>query len=324
MIALEAPKPSALAFVLCLVALHTPTAGEDPHPRERLPGQPLALQSRLAPVDLSRLASVRAEVGGGAAAKMPLNLFDEWPVVFERVAKTGSGYALSGRLAGHPLSSVTVVVNGEVVAGTVNSEEGTWHVQSRGAGVVEIRRSEGALRCGVDHAAPFARRQVAKAGAPNTARAKAAADQDDGDEIDVLVVFTEAARRYDGGLAQIRAIIDLAVAATNEAYLVSGARQRLNLVAAVQVDYRETTVLVGAGLRNLGEDLVRLADETDGYMDEVHALRDSYAADIVYLIRGLPRRCGERPSFEPGRSQPCCIRFCDQHHPELPPWFVPS
>ena len=45
----------------------------------------------------------------------------------------------------------------------------------------------------------------------------------------MLVVFTEAARRRDGGLAQIRANIDLAVAVTKEAYLVSGARQRINL-----------------------------------------------------------------------------------------------
>ena len=79
------------------------------------------MQSRLATVDLSRLAAVRAQISGRTPAILPLNLFDEWPVVFERVAKTTSGFALSGRLEGRPLSSVTLVVNGDVVAGMINT-----------------------------------------------------------------------------------------------------------------------------------------------------------------------------------------------------------
>ena len=208
----------------------------------------------------------------------PLNLFDEWPVVFERVEKTSSGYALSGHLALRPLSSVTIVVNGDDVAGIVNSDQGTYHVQSRGAGVVEIRKQEETFRCGTQPAVGESRHS--RSGAR-----KAAATQDDEDEIDVLVVFTEAARRRDGGFAKIRANIDLAVAVTNEAYRASGVRQRVNLVGAVQVDYRESeTFGKGVGISNQNEDLRRLESESDGYMDEVHALRDSYAADIVYLI----------------------------------------
>ena len=212
----------------------------------------------------------------------PLNLFDEWPVVFERVEKTSSGYALSGHLALRPLSSVTIVVNGDDVAGIVNSDQGTWHVQSRGAGVVEIRKQEETFRCGTQPAVGESRRS--RSGAR-----KSAAAQDDGGEIDVLVVFTEAARRRDGGFAKIRANIDLAVAVTNEAYRASGVRQRVNLVGAVQVDYRESeTYGKEWGLSNQDEDRRRLTSESDGYMDEVHGLRDSYAADIVYLIVNQP------------------------------------
>ena len=263
--------------MLCLVALPVPQTTGEPPPSGRLPG-PLAPQSRLAPVDLSGLAAARAEVSGRATTISPLNLFDEWPVVFERVEKTSSGYALSGHLALRPLSSVTIVVNGDDVAGIVNSDQGTWHVQSRGAGVVEIRKQEETFRCGTQPAVGESRRS--RSGAR-----KAAAAFDDEDEIDVLVVFTEAARRRDGGLAKIRANIDLAVAVTNEAYRVSGVRQRVNLVGALQVDYRESeTFGKGVGISNQNEDLRRLKNESDGYMDEVHALRDSYAADIVYLI----------------------------------------
>ena len=276
------PRPFALgvAFMLCLVALPVPQTAGEPPPSERLPG-PLAPQSRLAPVDLSGLAATRAELYGRAATMSPLNLFDEWPVVFERVEKTSSGYALSGHLTLRPLSSVTIVVNGDDVAGIVNSDQGTWHVQSRGDGIVEIRKQEETFRCGTQPAVGESRRS--RSGAR-----KAAATQDDEDEIDVLVVFTEAARRRDGGFAKIRANIDLAVAVTNEAYRVSGVRQRVNLVGAVQVDYRESDTYGEWGISNQDEDLQRLKSESDGYMDEVHGLRDSYAADIVYLIVNQP------------------------------------
>ena len=273
------PRPFALGvvFMLCLVALPVPQTAGEPPPSERLP-RPLAPQGRLAPVDLSGLAAARAEIYGRAATMSPLNLFDEWSVVFERVEKTSSGYALSGHLALRPLSSVTIVVNGDDVAGIVNSDQGTWHVQSRSAGVVEIRKQEETFRCGTQPAVGESRRS--RSGAR-----KSAAAQDDEDEIDVLVVFTEAARRRDGGFAQIRANIDLAVAATNEAYRASGVIQRINLVGALQVDYRESeTRGKGVGIANQNEDLKHLISESDGYMDEVHALRDSYAADIVYLI----------------------------------------
>ena len=219
---------------------------------------------------------------------IPLNLFGEWPVVFERVAKTGSGYALSGRLAESPLSSVTIVVNGDVIAGMVNSGEGTWHVRGRGSGAVEVRRQEGTFPCDASPAVPSAGSPLPKVGVPRAAGAKAAAAQEDGDEIDVLVVFTKAARRLDGGFAQIRANVDLAVAVTNEAYRASGVRQRVNLVAAVQIEYRESRTHGHAGIWNQGEDLARLRDPSDGYMDDVLTLRDSYAADIVYMIVNQP------------------------------------
>ena len=278
------PTAFGAALLLFVMAPSAPHAGRDHLHAEDFPRRSPATQSRLMPVDVSRLDAARTEVLREAAAMLPVNLFDRWSCVIERAEKTGTGYALSGRVAGRPLSSVTIVVNGEVVAGMVNADGETWHVRSRGAGVVEIRKSEGPFRCGAGADTPFTGRPPAKVVASDPADAVPAADQDDGDEIDVLVVFTEAARRRDGGFTQIRANVDLAVAATNEAYRVSGVRQRVNLVAAVQIDYRESTVHGTAGLWNQGEDLKRLRDASDGYMDDVLVLRDSYAADIIYLI----------------------------------------
>ena len=76
--------------------------------------------------------------------------------------------------------------------------------------------------------------------------------------------------------------IEHAVAITNEAYRASGVVQRVALVAAVEVDY-------GARRRRSGfDDLGALRYPSDGIMDEVHKLRDSYAADIVALYLKAP------------------------------------
>ena len=94
--------------------------------------------------------------------------------------------------------------------------------------------------------------------------------------MDVLVVYTPAAREAAGGTAEIEAVIDLMVAETNQAYETSGVRLRVALVERSEVDYEETG--------DSGLDLGRLADDSDGHMDEVHALRDRVGADLVHLI----------------------------------------
>ena len=95
--------------------------------------------------------------------------------------------------------------------------------------------------------------------------------------IDVAVFYTQAARENVGGTDEIATAIDLMVAETNMAYMNSAVNQRINLVAVEEVvGYRETN--------NLETDIFRLRSTSDGYMDEIHDIRDEVAADIVLLI----------------------------------------
>ena len=94
--------------------------------------------------------------------------------------------------------------------------------------------------------------------------------------IEVAVFYTPAARSQAGGTAQMKARIDHMVAATNTAYRDGGVNQRIEAVAVEEVAYTEGTSET---------DLDRLHDPGDGYMDEVHAVRDRLGADIVLLIR---------------------------------------
>ena len=95
--------------------------------------------------------------------------------------------------------------------------------------------------------------------------------------IDVAVFYTTAAKTARGGTAQITTKIDEMVATANMAYTDSHVNQRINLVAVEEVIYSET--------ETLGTDLDRLQDSSDGYLDEVHTIRNRVRADIVMLLR---------------------------------------
>ena len=103
---------------------------------------------------------------------------------------------------------------------------------------------------------------------PATIRHAEASSEEDGSRIDVMVVYTPAARDAEGGRKAIEAVVDLYVAETNQAYADSGVIQRLNLVAVSMVDYEEATSGGSSGLAG-NTDRNRLQRPDDGHLDEV-------------------------------------------------------
>ena len=101
--------------------------------------------------------------------------------------------------------------------------------------------------------------------------------------VDVLVVYTPGARMGAGGTPAIEALIDLAEAETNVSYANSGVSQRLRVVHSAEVAYTESG--------SLDTDVARLRATTDGFIDGVHALRNTYGADFVSLWITAPG-CG--------------------------------
>jgi hypothetical protein len=101
--------------------------------------------------------------------------------------------------------------------------------------------------------------------------------------IDVLVAYTPAVDAIYG-TAGTEALIVQAVAETNQAYANSGINQRINLVSSMRTGYTESG--------DTSTDLSRLTDTDDGYMDEVHNLRDSIGADQVALLIKGGSYCG--------------------------------
>jgi len=82
----------------------------------------------------------------------------------------------------------------------------------------------------------------------------------------------------------MQASINLAVAETNTAYSRSAVIPRLRLVHQEEVSYTESG--------DFSTDLNRLTNPSDGFMDNVHALRNAYGADLVSLIIEETSLCG--------------------------------
>ena len=253
------------------------------------------LRSRAPRMDLGQLASARLAAQRNRPTKVQLNLFADadFEVLFERTHPTPSGYALTGRVQGDPFSTVAFAVNGDVASGMVWTSEGIYGVNSFGEGAVVRQLDQFNMgRCAAapalaNEGLPLSGASVVKppkAGGDgahseiHTIQPAAVGATDEGDVIDLMVVYPSYVRRNAGGQELMRTLIDRDVVMANEAFRVSFAALQIRLVAAFEVvdppDYDRINTVN------------RLQNDSDGRMDEVHALRDSYAADIVFMHLG--------------------------------------
>ena len=101
--------------------------------------------------------------------------------------------------------------------------------------------------------------------------------------IDVIVAYTKnVANNYSDVK---RELVELSIEEANESFRQSGIGQvKLRLVHSYQTDYVEE----GAHFDHVW----RFADKGDGYMEEIHPLREKYHADVAVLIVDDPKGCG--------------------------------
>lgn len=223
-----------------------------------------------------------------------LNLFDDVVVQarMERSERTERGMTWVGRLKGKLPGDVVIVIQDGVMAGSIVSPEGAYSIRYDGSSQVVEEIDRSTLPPEAEPLEPLL------PPVPDAA-ADQAALLDDGSTIDVLVVYTPAARDSAGGTAGIQSRIQLGVTETNAAYENSGVLQRLRLVGALEVSYTESG--------DIGTDLNHLT-YTDGVLDTVQTIRDTYKADLVSLITNTlgSAYCGmawlmggNNPSFAP-------------------------
>ena len=222
----------------------------------QLPAEPVAW------TDFESLSAARCAVAGGSAAELSLRRARGLPLtaVLERTRSTPRGYSLSGFLAGAPDSAVTLVASGGLVYGTAWTPKGSYLV--RGAGGPRLGEPPIAGCGGRDPGADEALDGSTAGG--------------DVPVVDLAVFYLPSARLWAGGHRAALAMVDHGVAWVNDALVRSEVALRVELVAAVEL------------LAHWAREEIRIAyydidDPNDGWWDEIPAIRESYAADVVGL-----------------------------------------
>ena len=269
---LAAVQPSATAQEQSAISVVIPELfHNDPRPVEfQGATDPTVVRSRTVRIDLELLTSIKAN------GRFVFNLFED--ATFTAVlGNTENRDTWIGSIEGKSAGTFTLVMNDGALSAIIRvPSKGLYRVRSLRDGVVVIQEIDETkfppCAIGPIHGV-LAGGSVA-----------AGEDCDDGSVIDVLVVYTTLARSAAGGTAAIEAEIDLAIANTNTAYSNSLIGTQLNLVHVQEIPYEEDGGYV--------DHLYRLTDPADGYMDNVHDLRDLYGADMVALLVADGEYCG--------------------------------
>lgn len=217
------------------------------------------------------------EIGGRASARIRLSIDNhQWIAALERIDQDDTGFrSWVGTLEGVARSHVVFTERNGIVSGLVDAVGTTYRIRALSPGnyvIEQIARhllpSEAEPRVPDAGLAPAAPR-APSTGAPAADQRVAAAD--DGRTIDVLMLYTPAARDRQGGQSQIEALASQIISDSNTALARSGITPRLRLV---------TTALVPSS----GEDSIHVALDAVTRSPISRGLRDAAGADIVHLL----------------------------------------
>jgi hypothetical protein len=240
--------------------------------------EPAVVRSRYVALNLDLLLGADGMPHDLTAAgyTLELNLFDDamLTAVLGSVEETyGGGFAWTGQVQGEPLSLVTLALQDGVMEGTVLLPTNVYEISYAGNGVHTVAE--------IDQGTFPPEAEPIRVDRPEGALADAVPEtvSDDGSVIDVMVVYTGAARSAAGGTPLMLSLINNAIIQTNATYAGSQINQRLRLVHTAEVSYVESG--------DIGTDLTRVR-AVDGYMDVVHTWRNTYGADEVALIVEYP------------------------------------
>jgi hypothetical protein len=253
--------------------------------------------SRQRPVELDLRSLDGSEKS--ALSQMQVDLFDSQAVTLtlDRLERRGErNYTWHGKVAGHPngFALITVVdgnVSGTIELGDPGRGVGTrFQLQSTADGLTLLQELDASTfpedhPGGVEPMAPSDNTKSTLRSAPlskEIAADGAVTKADSAATIDVMIVYSNqtAAAAGAGIGAQVQQAIDTA----NLVYANSGITTRLRLVYTGPANYDESG--------DFNTDLNHLTSGSDGYMDSVATLRDTYGADLVSLFVENGQYCG--------------------------------
>lgn len=178
-----------------------------------------------------------------------------------------------------PANSLIVVRSGNTLTGSIRKDGKLYRLRPLGDRHILVAVDE--TRMPADHPADY--NQLPKIPMADQDRIGIAqASSGTPATIRVLVVATNAAVAAYGG--NMQSLVQLAVAESNQGYANS------NVGITMQLAGYETTSYTESG--NFTTDLTRFRTTSDGYMDSIHASRNSTTADVGVLLINNASYCG--------------------------------
>lgn len=244
---------------------------------------------------VKRTASLSLTHSDLSANKIELQLFDDLKVGFEKTNNQGllensdsivhTGYLVNPETGQEIGEGFFVQKEGEALSGRLVLSSGRVITLSGGAdGSIIAEEISTEHYPGCEHNNHNVDLPVAAADSSGDTEFTDSAASDSSNRIDILVVYTDDSRAAAGGTPQIVSTIEAAIVATNQAFSASQIDAEMRLVATEEVNYAETN--------NFSTELGRLQGSGDGYLDNVHALRTTYGADMVAMIVEGTSSCG--------------------------------
>jgi len=200
---------------------------------------------------------------------------------------TGS-VSYEGKLEGAASGEISFSKYKDRTAGLILLADGRKYIIDQSApNIFSVSLSNESVFAQREHHADFVEKTgELHRGTPGNSICNAASVCPNSSNIDIMVVYTQQAEDNWGGASNTIANITQVVTNMNISMTNSGVNNvTFRLVHTAKVSYTESG--------DFGTDLSRLSGNHDGYMDNVHALRDQYAADLVSLVIGSPTNiCG--------------------------------
>jgi hypothetical protein len=189
------------------------------------------------------------------------------------------GLVWIGKIERQPASFVFLSVVKNVLIGDIITQKGNFYQIRYGGNEVHYLRE-------------IMQSKFAPDGEPGRPKIKPRSGEEDpcatdpANDIDIMVIYTDDARAASGGTDAIEAEMFLALEETNQSYINSNINQRLRLVHIEEINYAETG--------NTTTDRDRLQAPADGFLDNIHTLRNTFAADLVaFIVESNVDLCGK-------------------------------
>ena len=284
-----------------------PSAAALAAPAELSPGMLRARPVAINPAAFRLFADFAAVGGVAADPALPVGRFsvsffpEDPPAVFSVLTATAGifsdGYTITAEGpagVGSFTASISVSDDGGVsVDGTVSLPGRRLRIRPSGSGVHAVSELDPDLPP-PSVSEPLVPPDAGASDAAEPMASAAAASAASPAQVDVLGIVTPAVIRAYGGEDGVRAAADRVLAAANASFSASGAHVSLS-GWLVELDYNE----VGG---DLSTDLQRLQGSADGFLDEVHALREELGADLVHLFVSYDPSTADDGSFTCGRA----------------------